>query len=457
MRALAAFALLPLAAAQQHDHSAHGKSDSMAAMRTGGSDAWFVSGTSQTPSSTPMYMLHSSYGSWNLMLMGQIFATWTNQSGPRGRDKFFAPNWLMPMASRRLGPGIFAVRSMFTLEPVTITRKRYPLLFQTGELANNIPIINGQHPHDFFMELGVAYQLRLGERTAMNVFFGPRGEPALGPSGFPHRLSGSEIPTAVISHHYQDSTHISSTVVTAGITHGPFTIEASGFHGREPDEKRWGLEQGAIDSLAARATLAPTSRWTMQFSLGRINNREETHPLRDTFRTSASVTYARPLPAGHWVSTLIWGRNHDLEFTQQPQSLTQIGLDATRQKTNRLYHLVNVPTRVPGYIYNSYLAESTLHFRRKNWIWGRVEHVDRDSYLLFEEAPFVRLVEEQRFTRVQVYTAGYERQLPLDTRWLNAGLGGQINLYGVPANLKAIYGARPTGVQLFMRFRLRQQ
>jgi hypothetical protein len=152
----------------------------------------------------------------------------------------------------------------------------------------------------------------------------------------------------------------------------------------------------------------------------------------------------------------VWGRNHDLEFTQQPNTELLELFPASNPKSNRRFHVVNVPTRVPGYIYNSYLAESTLRFRRKHWIWGRAENTDRDSYLLFEEVPFVRLAEEVRYTRVQVYSAGYEHELPKPARWLSAGLGGQVMLYGVPDNLRPIYGNRPTGMQLFLRMRLQR-
>ncbi|NJK46101.1 MAG: hypothetical protein HC933_19200, partial [Pleurocapsa sp. SU_196_0] len=57
---------------------------------------------------------------------------------------------------------------------------------------------------------------------------------------------------------------------------------------------------------------AELERWAAQFSIGRINNREETHPVRDSFRTSASISYSRAFLGGHWASTLVWGRNHDL-------------------------------------------------------------------------------------------------------------------------------------------------
>jgi hypothetical protein len=451
----AALALLACAAAiAQHEHHHPMSSTATAAMTPGASGGWYASGTAQTPRAAPMPMVHATRGAWELMLSGVIFGVHTNQTGPRGRDKFFAPNWIMPMASRRLGAGVVTFRSMLTFEPLTITKKRYPLLLQTGELANGIPIISGQHPHDFFMELGVAYQLPLGERTALNFFAGPRGEPAVGPPAFPHRPTASENPLAVISHHYQDSTHISSTVVTAGITHGPVTLEASGFHGREPDEKRWGLEQGAINSFAARLTVTPTPRWAAQFSAARINNREETHPDRDTLRTTASVNYARPVPGGHWNAMIAWGRNHDIEFTQLPQPADSL-IPLADPKSRRNFHIVTVPTRIPRQIYNSYIAESTLSFHR-HWIWGRVENIDRDTYVLYEEAPFVRLVEEQRYTRVQTYTIGYARELPPPAPWLSASLGGQTMIYGLPLVLKPIYGDRPFGVQLFLRMRLRQ-
>ena len=414
----------------------------------------FASGTSLAPRAAPMDMLQARRGGWNLMLHGVLFAVESQQTGPRGRDKLFAANWFMPAAARRLGPGTLTLRAMLSLEPATVTHRRYPLLFQNGETAFGIPIISGQHPHDFFMELAAAYQLRLGERTSLHLYGGPRGEPALGPTSFPHRLSASENPMAVLSHHYQDSTHISNQVVTAGVTHGPVTMEASGFHGREPDENRWGLERGGIDSFAARLTVAPGSRWSGQFSAGRINNREATHPVRDTFRTSASLTYARPLATGHWASSIIWGRNHDLEFTQPPVTGLPLILAASLDGGPPVRHIVRVPTRIPRQVYNAYLAESTLLFRNRHWIWGRVENSDKDSLLLFEEAPFVRLVEEQRFTRVQAYTAGYARELPRLLPRISTSLGGQLTYFGTPANLRPIYGEHPFGAQVFLRLRL---
>lgn len=419
----------------------------MDSMRAGGNPlaGWYSSGTSQVPSTSPMEMLSHLLGGWTLMASGELFGVYSDQTGARGRDKIFSTNWLMFMASHRAGPGTLSIRSMFSLEPATITGGRYPLLFATGETAKGVPIINGQHPHDFFMELAALYSIRLGERASIHLYGGPRGEPALGPTAYPHRASSSENPVAVISHHLQDSTHIATNVATVGLNYGPATWEVSGFHGREPDEKRWGIEGGAIDSLSTRLTITPTARWTGQFSIGRINRQEATHPLRPALRSTASVMYVRPLSAGHWATSLIWGRNRDLEYTQLPN------IPVAPRLAPR--HVVSVPTRIPGQTYNSFLAETTLKLR-PNWIWGRAESADKDSTLLFEESPLVLLVDEQRLARVQAYTAGYERELPSMVRPLSTGVGGQFTVYHAPTALAPIYGSHPFGLQLFVRLRV---
>lgn len=415
----------------------------------------YVSGTSQSPAARPMGMMHKQVGGWNVMFAGSLWGVYTGQSGPRGRDKTFGAGWVMPMASRRLAGGIFTVRTMFSIEPLTITNGRYPLLMQSGETWKNIPILNGQHPHDFIKELGGAYQYRISENTTFNLYAGLRGDPALGPVAYPHRVSTSENPIAVLAHHFQDSTHIAASVVTAGITHRWLTLEASGFHGREPDEKRWGMELGPIDSFASRVTLTPTERWAMQYSLGRINNREATHPDRDAFRQTASATYVRPWTRGHWATSLIWGRNHDLAYTQKPNGeLLAILQGAPPKKPNgQRDHIVLIPTRVKGQIYNSYTAETTALWRDKHWFWGRVESTDKDGLLLYEEAPYVRLIEEFRYTRVRAYTAGYGYELPAVGKFLRPALGGQMQIYDLPANLAPVYGVHPRGVQVWLRMR----
>ena len=48
------------------------------------------SGTAMNPYSWQMPMLMTQAGSWNLMFMGQAFLVETQQSAPRGGDKFYS-------------------------------------------------------------------------------------------------------------------------------------------------------------------------------------------------------------------------------------------------------------------------------------------------------------------------------------------------------------------------------
>ena len=136
---------------------------------------------------------------------------------------------------------------MLSLEPATVTQRRYPELFQVGETAYGRPIIDAQHPHDFFMEIAGRYDFRLNEQGArLYIYGGPIGDPALGPTAYSHRTSVSEDPLAVLGHHQQDSTHISDDVITLGLSAGPLQLEASTFRGRETDENRWNIKASPI-------------------------------------------------------------------------------------------------------------------------------------------------------------------------------------------------------------------
>lgn len=194
-----------------------------------------TSGTDAEPNSTPFPMLMTTRGNWARMLHGEAFASHIQQTGPRGGDKLFSTNWIMPMAQRKLANGTLTLRTMLSLEPATVSHRRYPELFQQGEAAYGRPIVDGQHPHDFFMEVAAMYDYKLGEKALFSFYAAPV-DPAIGPIAYPHRASASEDPVAPLAHHLQDSTHIADDVITLGIAYRNFRLEASGFHGREPDE-----------------------------------------------------------------------------------------------------------------------------------------------------------------------------------------------------------------------------
>ena len=297
---------------------------------------------------------------------------------------------------------------MLSLDPATMTHERYPLLFQTGETAYGAPIIDAQHPHNFIMSLGVHYAYRLGESTTLEAYFAPVGDPALGPVAYPHRASAMELPQATLSHHLQDSTHISDEVATVGVSYKKVKVEASGFHGAEPGENRWIIETGAMDSWSARVSVFPSKDWAAQFSAGRLT-RPEALERGDQVRASASAHYTRPMAGGGWSSSFIWGRVHK----------TDTGRDL-----------------------NSYLVESVMPLRPKNFLTGRFERVDKDE-----------LVVEGLFT-VSGYTIGYTRDVG-GWRRVQAGVGANFTAYGMPRELKAYYGEHPVGGNVFVRFRLK--
>lgn len=365
-----------------------------------------------------MPMLMTMKGRWMLMFHGEAFLNAVQQSGPRGEDKIFSTNWFMPMAQTQLGPGKFTARVMLSFEPATVSHRYYPELFQQGETAFGKSIIDGQHPHDFVMELAALYDLKIGEQSLLSFYFAPVGDPAMGPTAYPHRASASENPIAPLGHHLEDSTHIADDVITAGFTYKRARIEASGFHGREPDEFRWNIDSGKIDSWSLRGSVNPAPNWSAQYSFAHLTSPEALHPGEDLQRMTASLMYNRPLSRGNWASTLLWGRNRNLQT---------------------------------GLVWNGYLAESTLRFKERNYVWGRIENVDRTSELLPRGSELPGAA-ESIIGRVQAYTAGYERDLTLVPH-LATGLGTQFTLYSTPASLQSAYGSHPVGGLIFVRLR----
>jgi hypothetical protein len=120
---------------------------------------------------------------------------------------------------------------------------------------------------------------------------------------------------------------------------------------------------------------------------------------------TASLAYTR---AG-WSSTFIWGRNH--------QERQDADLD-------------------------SYLFETLVPIRRRNFVTGRVEVVDKDELAV----PGAH--------RVQAYTAGYTRDIATFDHF-QAGLGANVTTYSIPDALHASYGEHPWGVNMYLRLRLK--
>jgi hypothetical protein len=379
------------------------------------------SGTSWAPASTPMYMWHKVSGDWLFMLHGEAKIGVNAQGGPHGVTKFESANWIMPMAFHKLAKGTLQFRGMFSIEPFTFPRGGSPLLFQTGETYKGEPLIDRQHPHDLFMELSAQYTHPLGERGTWFTYIGYPGEPALGPPAFMHRASASENPSATLAHHLQDSTHISFGVFTTGITYRWFKLEGSIFNGHEPDENRYDFDTGAWDSSSARLSFAPNRNWAMQVSYGFLRRPEAAEPHTDIRRTTASLHYNKPFARGNWASSFIWGRNH-----------------ATGEG-----EVHNV---------NGYTFESTVNFHDRNYLYTRVELVDKNELLRATDRALLGITDDHPTFRIGAFTFGGARDV-WNTDKISMAIGSDVTFYSKPAVLDQLYGDQPVSWKLFLRLR----
>jgi hypothetical protein len=396
------------------------------AVRIGDSEANVMSlgqmgsGTSWQPDTSPSYMMDKQAGDWLLMFHYKAIVGVNAQGGPRGVTKFESVNWFMPMAFHKLGKGTVQLRGMFSFEPFTFARGGSPLLFQTGETFKGQPLVDRQHPHDLWMELSAQYTMALGERGTWFVYFGYPGEPALGPPAFMHRASASENPSAALSHHLQDSTHISFGVLTTGFTYRWFKLEGSIFNGREPDENRYNFEAHPWNSRSVRLSFAPARNWSMQVSHGFLRHPEALEP-GDVRRTTASISYNRPFKRGNWATSLIWGRNHS-----------------------------NSPDKVGNL--NGYTAESTVNFLDKNYLYTRLELVDKDDLLRPAERARLGIAQAHPSFRIGGYTFGGARDIR-NTDKISMAVGSDVTFYSKPSVLDQFYGNHPVSWRLFLRLR----
>jgi len=387
------------------------------------------SGTSWLPDSTPMYAHHIMAGGWELMLHGNVFLQEDRQLSRRGSSQFGSVNWGMLMAQHNLAGGRLSLRGMMSAEPWTVGGQGYPLLLQTGETWHGQPLHDRQHPHDLFMELAALYDHPIARNLAVLLYVAPVGEPALGPVAFPHRPSAMDDPLAPIGHHWQDATHISFGVITAGIYTRMVKVEGSIFNGREPDEIRTNFDYKgrSLDSYSGRVTVNPDPHWSLAGSYGYLKSPEAIAPQRSLHRMTASAMNARSFGRNRtWNSTLIYGAN----------------------KESGESHLSN-----------SVLAESDLRLDRLNTVFGRMEWVQKSAadLVLPTGNPLAAtgFPPDEQFG-LQSYVLGYVREIGR-TSWGSLGLGARGSVNAVPEVLRSVYGTRtPTGIAVFLRLRPRR-
>jgi hypothetical protein len=376
------------------------------------------SGTSWLPDAASMHDVHIMLGRWTLMLHGQGFFQYDWQGGTRGSNQAGIVNWAMAAARRSLGAGRIEFRSMLSAEPWTIGGHGYPLLVQSGESYQGAPLHDRQHPHDLFMELAALYERPVARNLGLSLYLAPVGEPALGPVAFPHRPSAADDPLAPISHHWQDGTHITFGVLTAGLFTRSAKLEASWFNGREPDENRTNFDYAGrtLDSYATRVTVNPGAPWSLSAWYGYLKSPEGLHPDESLHRLGAAVLTTQPVNGhGSWSGALIFGAN------------MVVG---------------------SGRLSSSIVLESALEADGTNAFFGRAEYVRKSAQdLSIASAPATTEY------GVGAVALGYLRTIGR-VAGLSAGAGVRGSLDVLPASLSAVYGSRtPVGVAVYLRLR----
>jgi len=373
------------------------------------------SGTAWVPDSTPMYGRMYMFGDDMLMLHGGAFPRYVNASTRRGDDRIDSPNWFMAMYSHPVGEnGQLGGRLMMSLDPLTEGGRGYPLLFQSGESWQDEPLHDRQHPHDLFDELSISYSQKFTSDLSSYLYFGYPGEPALGPPTFMHRLSAMDNPDAPISHHWQDSTHITFGVATGGLQWKNVKVEGSIFTGREPNEDRYDFDEPRFDSYSGRISWNPTSNLALQVSYGYIKSPEELDPDLKLHRTTASAVYNLPLGQDtNWSNSFVWGQNN-----------------ATHEGKTQ-----------------SFLLE-TNYQRGPNTVYARWERVEKSGHELVLSGSDI-----ERIFTVSGYTLGFVHDF-IYNRGLDVGLGAQFTINDMPDRLERYYGDDlPYSFQVFLRVR----
>ncbi len=324
-------------------------------------------------------------------------------------------NWLMGSGTRHLGGGRLELSAMMSLEPFTMHAQGSPQLFQTGETYQGVSLVNYQHPHDLFMELGGTYRWTPPGRTQYFVGAYAVGSPTLGPTAFMHRESARDNPQAPLAHHVMDSTHISYGVVRGGVDVGAFTLEASAFRGAEPDEDRVGLEAPALDSWAARVQWN-RGPWHAQFSGGHMHEPEFVEPW-DVTRITASLSFDGEVKARPLHVTLAYGADHEFN----------------------------------GYNGNhdGYLGEWDTRLSRWATLYGRAEWVDKEPFSHRRDPP--GLQHPHYYFKVGALTMGYVQEL-MQRRWGRVGIGADATVYHMPA-LYQLFWDGSHSYHVFLRWR----
>jgi hypothetical protein len=219
-------------------------------------------------------------------------------------------------------------------------------------------------------------------------------------------------PMAPIGHHWQDSTHISFGVISAGLYTRRLKLDGSWFNGREPDEHRYGFDLRTPDSWCGRLTFDPSAAWTLQASYGFLESPEQAEPEQALHRFTASVSFDDRIgEEGNLALLAAWGRNV-----------------------------------TPGHGHgDSLLAEGSVDLDGHSVVFGRAEYVSKTAHDL--DVP--PATDDVRFG-VGAISLGYVYKLG-PVAGVVPGLGVSASLGVLDSALRPAYGTRtPLGGMVFL-------
>ncbi len=344
--------------------------------------------------------------------------------GDRGRSALYAPDmWMLDLTHKLTPKNQLKVEWMGDADLLLANpdHRASPELYQTGEAdQNGKPYVDAQHPHSTpIMGLTFSDILLLNPEGdhKLTFFFAPRGEATAGPTAFMHRSSATGNPYAPLSHHLQDSFHITSTVLSGSIQDLRNELEVSTFSGRVPSPTKVDLDMHPFDSYAFRYTRQLNSVFKAGASFAHVL---ETNPVQVSQTNepnredhySAWLTATAPVGKGTLNLDTIWG----------------IVDDRTENQT-----------------LNGFLEEFSYQLGKNNF-FGRMEVLQRTP----EQLQITVTNGDNSAQWVKAVTLGYERQLIKKGMW-NVFGGGSVTQAWSPEAFAATYGKHPGGFEVHLR------
>jgi hypothetical protein len=286
------------------------------------------------------------------------------------------------------------------------------------ERADGQPYLDAQHPHSSpVMGLTLSDTIRLGSgaKDSLKLFIGPRSEATDGPIPFMHRPTGMMNPDAPLGHHIgQDVSHITSTVIGASLKLGDTRIEASTFHGAEPEPTKVDLPIGVPDSGAIRLI--------EQFS--------------QTFMAMGSFAYVND-PETH---------DPDIPFVLR---FGASGYNRVRLSESWSFYNSLIYGGITRYDHASLLNSVTEEFWFSGGapnIWGRIEAVQRTP----DELQISGASDRNAGRWVGALSLGYTHNF-LNVAGLQVGAGGSVTKNILPDEYQASYGGNPWSGRIFVQ------